>query len=288
MTEIGSIRRVVSVPARRRARRLGVRGALSLASLLIAAGCGGISPAPTEVAAGTVAASAEPTVAPVALSGMELAALPEATTHTNIARAPLDTATAAPSGLLVHPIRTVPVYTGVAGEAIASLPVSQVGAKTWVPVVDQRAGWVQVLLPSRPNSATGWLYVDGLEFAQSAFLVLVDRAGFTMRVLREGREIGRWTVGIGKSTSPTPAGRTFVLSAITDPAQSFSPVILPLGMHSATHLSYGGGPGTVALHGWPTRDVFGSASSDGCIRVPDNALQILADSVPIGTPVLIT
>jgi hypothetical protein len=282
MCRIGSILLAATGTARRR-----LRGALSLVALLALAGCDSTSSTQARNGAPNTA-SVESAVAPAPLSDEELAALPEATTHATILGAPLDTATSAPSGLLVHPIRTVPVYAAVAGEAIASLPGLQVGTKTWVPVVDERTGWVRVLLPSRPNSATGWLYVDGLEFARSPFIVIVDRAGFAMRLLREGTEIGRWAVGIGKSTSPTPAGRTFVLAAISDPAQSFSPVILPLGTHSPTHLSYGGGPGTVALHGWPTPDAFGSASSDGCIRIPTDALRVLAGDVPIGTPVLIT
>ena len=74
--------------------------------------------------------------------------------------------------------------------------------------------------------------------------------------------------------------------SITDPNQSYSPVILPLGAHSATLDTYGGGPGTVAFHTWPDPDVFGRAVSHGCIRVPADALEQLMD-VPLGTLVLV-
>jgi lipoprotein-anchoring transpeptidase ErfK/SrfK len=51
--------------------------------------------------------------------------------------------------------------------------------------------------------------------------------------------------------------------------------------------SFGGGPGTVAIHTWPTADTFGTPSSHGCIRVPGPALRALRN-VPLGTLVIIT
>ncbi|WP_309114675.1 L,D-transpeptidase [Saccharothrix sp.] len=63
--------------------------------------------------------------------------------------------------------------------------------------------------------------------------------------------------------------------------------MLPLGTHSQTHTSYGGGPGTVGIHTWPTPEVYGTASSDGCVRVPRDALDAMSTRVPLGTPVLI-
>jgi lipoprotein-anchoring transpeptidase ErfK/SrfK len=42
----------------------------------------------------------------------------------------------------------------------------------------------------------------------------------------------------------------------------------------------------VALHGWTDPSVFGKAISHGCVRVPDDALDLLR-TVPIGTPVMV-
>ncbi len=51
--------------------------------------------------------------------------------------------------------------------------------------------------------------------------------------------------------------------------------------------TYGGGPGTVGVHGWPNPSVFGRAVSHGCVRVPAAALHVLS-LVPLGSLVLIT
>ena len=76
------------------------------------------------------------------------------------------------------------------------------------------------------------------------------------------------------------------LGAFSDDQQDFSPVILPVGSHSPTLDTYGGGPGTVAFHTWPTDDTYGTAVSNGCIRVPPDALEQLVQ-VPLGTLVMI-
>jgi hypothetical protein len=70
----------------------------------------------------------------------------------------------------------------------------------------------------------------------------------TMELFKGGQRLDKWTVRIGKQPAPTPSGRTFLLGSISDTAQRYSPVILPLGVHSSTLDSFGGGPGTAAIH----------------------------------------
>jgi len=94
----------------------------------------------------------ESTRAPV-----DLSRLVAATTAASLPAAPVDaTPQATTDGLVVRPLRVVPVFDDPAGRAFARMPAQQFG-DTWLPVIAQRAGWVRVLLPSRPNGATGWL-----------------------------------------------------------------------------------------------------------------------------------
>ncbi|MEQ6903056.1 L,D-transpeptidase [Nocardioides sp. YIM 152588] len=217
---------------------------------------------------------------------IDLASLTATTTEARIKAAPVDgNPDQAPDGLVVHPKRAVPVFDVPDGTAIAKVGPHQFG-DTWLPVVDRQRGWVQVLLPSRPNGSTGWLRAAGLQRAHSRFLVRVHLGSRTMGLYENGAEIGSWPVAVGAGDTPTPTGRTFLLGQMVDDQQSFSPLILPLGTHSPTLDSYGGGPGTVAIHGWTDASVFGKAVSHGCIRVPDEALAELR-SVPLGTAVLI-
>lgn len=255
-----------------------------------------VLPAGTTAAAPPIAAAPAPKpepVRPVAVSAQLLANLPPATTFGTIRAAPLDTDSAASTdGTIVHPQRTTPVYAKPGGKPIAALPDTEVGGPTWLPVIDQRADWVRVLLPARPNGATGWLWAGGvgeraLVVKRSIYEVHVNRATFKLHLERAGKTIGVWTVGTGKPIDPTPHARTFIMGAITDTGQTYSPVILPLGVHSPTLDTFGGGPGTVAIHTWPSSWVYGTESSNGCIRIPPDALRAV-EAAPLGTLVIIT
>ena len=217
---------------------------------------------------------------------VDLTKLPASTTHARLKGAPrFLTDRPARAAEVVHPIRPVAVFAQPGRRAFAKLRPTTL-AQTWLPVVARRPGWVRVLLPSRPNASAGWVPERDLDTRRTPYAVRVHLASRTLELLHQGREVGRWTVAVGAPATPTPTGLTFVHALLQDPAQSFSPYIIPLGAHSDTLDTYGGGPGTVAFHGWPDTSVFGHAVSHGCIRVPAEALQRLTQ-VPLGTLVSI-
>jgi lipoprotein-anchoring transpeptidase ErfK/SrfK len=223
---------------------------------------------------------------PPAMLPADPTTLPQSTTYTVVEGAPLDVGGLEPTdGTVIHPQREVVVYASPGGPAIARLGPQQIG-ETWLPVIASQPGWLEVLLPSRPNSSAGWVTDIALDRAVTPYLIRVHLRSLNMELFKGGQRLGGWTVGVGKQSAPTPAGRTFLLGSFSDTAQRYSPVILPLGTHSPTLDSFGGGPGTVAIHTWPTANVFGTRSSDGCIRVPSDALHQLTQ-VPLGTLVLI-
>ncbi|MFC4948545.1 L,D-transpeptidase [Pseudonocardia sp. GCM10023141] len=256
-----------------------------LVAIVVALGVAGPSPAPAP-AAQLPAAAATPAAAPAADPEPIPAGLPLSTTYTTIGGAPRDTAATATDGIVVHPVHESVIYDSAGGRAIARIQPAQFG-DVWLPVIGQQPGWVRVLLPSKPNGSTGWLRAGDTTAARTPYTIAVHLESKRLDLRRGNDMVGSWTVGTGKASAPTPAVRTFVLGAFRDPKQKYSPVILPLGAHSPTLDSFGGGPGTVAIHTWPTDDVFGAASSDGCIRVPSDALDHLT-GVPLGTVVLIT
>ena len=212
--------------------------------------------------------------------------LPASTTYTTVEGAPSDpNPDKVTDGMVVHPLRETPVYDAPNGQAIARMEPTQFG-DTWLPVIAEESGFVQVLLPSRPDASTGWLRADDVERARTPYVVKAHLGSKRLELLRDGNRAGSWSIAVGKEGTPTPTGRTFLLGAFSDSNQHYSPVILPLGTHSPTHDTFGGGPGTVAIHTWPESDVFGKAVSEGCIRVPADALDKLAE-VPLGTLVMI-
>ncbi|GAA4486341.1 hypothetical protein GCM10023191_012270 [Actinoallomurus oryzae] len=254
-----------------------VVGALAAAAIAtLVTGCGGKDKSHSAPsAAGSSAAAGK---------------LPEATTFTTLKNIPKDTgALASADGTVVHPTEALPVSATPGGPPVAILPAKELGGPTWVPVVETKPGWERVLLPSRPNGAAGWIASGNgkVETAHSPYDVKVDTSARRLTLLKSGKSLGTWTVAVGAPKTPTPAGRTFILASLAPAKPTYSPLILPVGAHSDSLDTFGGGPGTVAFHGWPQRSVFGQAVTHGCVRVPADALRQLS-KVPLGTPVQIS
>jgi lipoprotein-anchoring transpeptidase ErfK/SrfK len=241
--------------------------------------------------AGPPAAVALPRpVPPRRVSAVQIARLPMATTFGTTPAAPRDPAPfASETGIVLHPATTRVVYARPGGPPVAALPATELGSPTWVPVVQSQPGWDRVLLPTRPNRSTGWIYLGGggLQTAYSPYRVEINLAAYRLTVVDADRSLGSWTVAEGTAGTPTPTGRTFLLASVAPLHPTYSPLILPLGVHSDTLTTFGGGPGTVGLHSWPDPAVFGHAVSHGCVRVPAAALRTLS-RVPLGSPVMIT
>ncbi|HEX2316043.1 MAG TPA: L,D-transpeptidase [Thermomonospora sp.] len=220
----------------------------------------------------------------------DLGKLPQATTFTSLKGLPQDPENApAGDGTVVHPTTPVPVSARPGGPPVAVLPDKQLDGPTWVPVVENAQGWHRVMLPSKPNRTTGWIPATGgtLTMAQTPYVVKVQVGRRRLTLVKSGRTVKSWTVAVGAAATPTPVGTTFVLALLKPTRPTFSPLILPVGSHSETLDTFGGGPGTVAFHGWNDTTVFGKAVTHGCVRVPSDALTHLS-KIPLGSPVVVT
>jgi hypothetical protein len=147
--------------------------------------------------------------------------------------------------------------------------------------------WVKLRIPGRPNGQTGWVPRDALgSFHLTHLLIVVNREQLRMYFYRDGRRLWSAPVGVGKPSSPTPAGRFWINERfeITDPGSGYYPYAF--GTTDYSTLTDWPGGGVVGIHG-PYYDAQGIPGfiSHGCIRlrVPDDFW--LAAVVRLGTPV---
>lgn len=151
--------------------------------------------------------------------------------------------------------------------------------------------WLRVELPSRPNQASAWLPAAAVAVSRVHWRIVIDRATRTAAAYRDGVLQRRWSVVVGKPSTPTPVGLFAVLELLRRRAGSeLGPWVLHLTAHSDALFDYGGGPGRVALHGRDgplLADPLGSARSHGCVRMNDNVIDWLAHRIRAGTPVRI-
>ena len=169
------------------------------------------------------------------------------------------------------------------------------GERTALPVIatatDQSGNsWLDVLLPGRPNSHTGWISRSSATLAATGWALTVHTSSRTVRALHDGVSVASFKAVVGKASTPTPLGRFFVEESVRLAALAVgAPYALALSARSNVLQEFAGGPGQIALHGTNNiGGVPGTAASHGCIRLDTRAITWLADRIPPGTPVTIT
>lgn len=158
-------------------------------------------------------------------------------------------------------------------------------------LVEQRTGdgWLEVLLPVRPNGTTGWIQEADVTLARNPYRSAVDLAAFTLTVHRGNDLIVDTTIGYGTEDTPTPGGRYYLVELLEppNPEGGYGPFAFGLSGFSEVLMSYSGGEGVIGIHGTNDPDSIGIPSSDGCIRVHNDVIMELANFLPLGTPVTI-
>jgi len=149
--------------------------------------------------------------------------------------------------------------------------------------------WLKVLLPRRPNQSTGWIRRDQVRLRPVDYEVEVSLSARTVRLLRDGRTQRTWPAGIGRAFTPTPTGRFYVTVKLRPPQIStvYGAWALGLSGYSEVLEQFGTGDGQIALHGTADPSDLGNQVSNGCVRLDDQAITTLAETLPLGTPVTI-
>ena len=161
------------------------------------------------------------------------------------------------------------------------------------PVLESRVDaeertWVRIRLPQRPNGRTGWVPRRELgTFRAVRTMLRVNRATRRATLYRNGRRVWSSPVGVGKRSTPTPAGTFWIRSRLRGLAgnSAYGPYAFGTGAYS--RLSDWPGGGVIGIHGTNQPALIPGAPSHGCIRVPNAAISRLRPLLPIGTPVVI-
>jgi lipoprotein-anchoring transpeptidase ErfK/SrfK len=152
-------------------------------------------------------------------------------------------------------------------------------------------GWVQVLLPTRPNGSLGWVPPDSTTITKTPYRVYVELGPRRIRIEKDGVEVFSAPIAIGTAQNPTPTGGTYVTELIenVNPKGSYGPFAFGLALHSDTLTEFAGGDGQVGIHGTNAPQLIGQAVSHGCVRLEDGNIRRVVDlALPLGVPVFIT
>jgi lipoprotein-anchoring transpeptidase ErfK/SrfK len=152
--------------------------------------------------------------------------------------------------------------------------------------------WVRARLPIRPNGTSGWILADFVQLTSTPYRIEISTGRREVRLLRLGHVVRSFRAVVGQPRYPTPHGLFAVAERVPqpDPNGFLGAWALHLTAFSRTLLNFGGGPGTIGIHGRggaSLNDPLGSARSHGCIRIDIAPIRLLASVAREGTPVLI-
>lgn len=149
--------------------------------------------------------------------------------------------------------------------------------------------WLEVMLPGRPNGLTGWIAAQGTRKLVTGWHIVVDLAGRSVSVYRDGRVLRAFHAVVGKPSTPTPTGQFFVEETVRMAVgQPGGPFALALSARSDVLQEFEGGPGQIALHGRnDLGGTLGAAVSHGCVRLSTANIDWLAARIGPGTPTTI-
>ncbi len=148
--------------------------------------------------------------------------------------------------------------------------------------------WVHARLAVLPDSRTGWIprrVLGGWTFLDTH--VVVSRARLTLTLYRGRKVIFRAPVGVGKPSTPTPAGHFYVRDRLTRFASpEYGPLAFGTSARSQYETDWPAG-GFIGIHGTDQPGLIPGRISHGCIRLRNSAIEALGKLLPVGTPVTI-
>ena len=155
---------------------------------------------------------------------------------------------------------------------------------------DPTGQWLYAQLPQRPNGSKGWIRAADVRVFDVPNRIEVNVTTNQLRVFQGDSDevLLQATVATGRPSTPTPLGDFFV------------DIYNPLGHHavygwgqmsisafSDVLYEFDGGIGQVAIHGWNNDSVMGQHVSNGCIRMRNDDIALVAALTGLGAPVRI-
>jgi lipoprotein-anchoring transpeptidase ErfK/SrfK len=154
---------------------------------------------------------------------------------------------------------------------------------------DSNPDYVKVALPVMPNGQEGWIPRNRVELTEVSHRALVDLTRATLTVWAGDEIIVQTEAVVGAPDTPTARGRFYVRDIVAqdDPTAMFGPHVLVLSGFSDVLDTFEGKLPALAIHGTDRPDQVGSRLSAGCVRIPNELIDLLVGQVPLGTPVTI-
>lgn len=148
--------------------------------------------------------------------------------------------------------------------------------------------WLRVKLPMRPNGSVGWIKESSVTVASLSYSLEVSTAERTVTLLQDNEPVEVFSAAVGTGDTPTPVGSFYLTELLAPTNHGYGPYAYGISAFSDVLNSFGGGPGQIGMHGTDDSGSIGEAASHGCIRLSNEDITYLAETLPLGTPITIS
>lgn len=183
---------------------------------------------------------------------------------------------------------SVQIYSAPNGKVTTTLPnPTENGAPLTFLQGERRDSWLRVLLPIRPNGSEGWVNARDVHLTSHRYKILVELAAHRLVVTDGDKTILDTPVGVGTTDTPTPGGLYYTKELLQppDPNGSYGHYTYGLSGFSNVIFDFQGADGVIGIHGTNDPSTIGKDVSHGCLRISNEAIDMLAKRLPLGVPV---
>ena len=158
--------------------------------------------------------------------------------------------------------------------------------------MDVSGEWLPVWLPIPPNESQAFIHADDVELYTHSYRITVNQTNFTLTLTESEQPVIETQVGLGRAGRETRPGFYYTTELLQspNPGGAYGPFAYGIsGFAEDPEVinEFGGSEGVAVLgiHGTNDPGALGSAVSSGCMRVNNDAITQMAETLPLGVPV---
>jgi lipoprotein-anchoring transpeptidase ErfK/SrfK len=182
---------------------------------------------------------------------------------------------------------TITAYKDAQGKQVLARVKNPSRSRSVFSVISEQGNFYYVHLPIRPNGAKGWIKKSDVTSYRTPFRIVISLSDKRLSVYEGDLLVISDNIAIGKPNTPTPTGEFYaywVRRTSTRQKAGWGDYVVGLSGFGNNNLY---GEGRVGIHGTADKGSIGTPASAGCVRVSNDTIRKIKNTIYLGTPVTI-
>jgi lipoprotein-anchoring transpeptidase ErfK/SrfK len=182
---------------------------------------------------------------------------------------------------------TITAYRDPQGKKVLARVKNPLRSRSVFSVISEQGSYYYVHLPIRPNGQKGWIKKSDVSTYRTPFRIVISLTEKRLSVYEGDLLVISDNIAIGKPNTPTPTGEFYAYWVRKTSARQkagWGDYVVGLSGFG-NNSSYG--EGRVGIHGTADKSAIGTPASAGCVRVSNETIRKIKNTIYLGTPVTI-